>query len=306
MPGNLPNFPPWILRFLGIRRKPVKPLSTWRTCLWAFLGSFTGMSIVMILFHYAPFFARRNIPLIISTWGASVMLLFATPEAPLAQPRGVLFGTVISSIIGVAINKMFLEINTPASIFVEVQWVSAATTISLTAMAMILTRTVHPPAGATALLPIAQPAVADLGWYYVGVMVLAVSLMIAWALIINNIERRFPVYWWKPTEDPQPDPKEAPDTAKRPSTLSAPCSRVPMSLASTLRHFSEPNPFPVDQARCPQITIPQLSHIPSGVLNAQEEAILRQIYQKLQLGDPFAHSLRSDPNYPDVNIANIR
>ncbi|KAJ3497614.1 hypothetical protein NLG97_g1765 [Lecanicillium saksenae] len=37
-----------------------------------------------------------------------------------------------------------------------------------------------------------------LGWFLVPVMVLGCALMITVALIINNLERRFPVYWWTP------------------------------------------------------------------------------------------------------------
>jgi hypothetical protein len=63
---------------------------------------------------------------------------------------------------------------------------------------MTLTGTVHPPAGATALLALVDDASISLGWCLIPVMLLGCSLMLAVALVVNNIQRRFPIYWWTP------------------------------------------------------------------------------------------------------------
>lgn len=44
---------------------------------------------------------------------------------------------------------------------------------------MVLTKTIHPPAGATALLAATEPAVVALGWLYVGVVVLGTVVLLA-------------------------------------------------------------------------------------------------------------------------------
>ena len=65
---------------------------------------------------------------------------------------------------------------------------------------MILTKTVHPPGGATALLAAILPNVTKLGWYFVPMVLLDSVLMMVTALIINNLQRRWPIFWWTPDE----------------------------------------------------------------------------------------------------------
>lgn len=65
---------------------------------------------------------------------------------------------------------------------------------------MALTKTVHPPAGATALLAVTNDDSLLLGWYLIPLVMLGYALMLATALIINNIQRTFPLYWWTPED----------------------------------------------------------------------------------------------------------
>lgn len=65
---------------------------------------------------------------------------------------------------------------------------------------MAFTKTVHPPAGATALLAVVDDAIIDLGWFLIPVVLLGCALMLVAALVINNIQRRFPIYWWTPED----------------------------------------------------------------------------------------------------------
>lgn len=62
------------------------------------------------------------------------------------------------------------------------------------------TKTVHPPAGATALLAATSPEITALGWYLLPLVLLGSTLMLASACVINNIHRRFPIYWWTPID----------------------------------------------------------------------------------------------------------
>ena len=52
--------------------------------------------------------------------------------------------------------------------------------------------------GATALLASVNPAVKDLGWYYLLVVLLSSTLALSVALLFNNIRRRYPVFWFTP------------------------------------------------------------------------------------------------------------
>jgi CBS-domain-containing membrane protein len=69
---------------------------------------------------------------------------------------------------------------------------------------MALTGTVHPPAGATALLAVVDQSSVTLGWYFVPLVLLSCTLMIFVALLVNNVQRRFPVYWWSPKKKEEP------------------------------------------------------------------------------------------------------
>ena len=60
---------------------------------------------------------------------------------------------------------------------------------------MTVTKTVYPPAGATALLAAVDPQVERLGWYLVPLVLLSAAITLLVSLLINNIQRRYPTYW---------------------------------------------------------------------------------------------------------------
>ena len=63
---------------------------------------------------------------------------------------------------------------------------------------MTVTKTVYPPAGATALLAAIDPQVEHLGWYLLPLVLLSTALTLITSLVINNIQRQYPTYWWTP------------------------------------------------------------------------------------------------------------
>jgi len=65
---------------------------------------------------------------------------------------------------------------------------------------MLMTNTIHPPGGATALLAATEPAIRDMGWWFIPLVLLAAVLMLGVALVVNNIQRRYPAYWWTPAD----------------------------------------------------------------------------------------------------------
>ena len=84
--------------------------------------------------------------------------------------------------------------------FESIRWAGGAVSCAAATAIMALTKTVHPPAGATALLAVVDPDIVHLGWFLIPVMLMGAVLMQAVALLINNIERRFPVYFWTPED----------------------------------------------------------------------------------------------------------
>ena len=62
---------------------------------------------------------------------------------------------------------------------------------------MDLTGTTHPPAGATAILPVVQADIRDLGWGLLWIVLLSSLLLVGVGLLGNNILGRWPVFWFR-------------------------------------------------------------------------------------------------------------
>ena len=159
--------PPPARHARAARMRPLQVLVAW-------VGAFAGIGLVVLLVELFPGMQL----LLIGSFGASAVLLFAAPRAPFSQPRNLIGGHMISAIVGVACFRYL-----PDLLFIQAS-AAVATAISL----MMLTRTVHPPGGATALIAVIGPeAVHGMGWAYVfPVLVGALALMLV-ALISNNL-----------------------------------------------------------------------------------------------------------------------
>ncbi len=126
---------------------------------------------------------------IIGSFGASAVLLFGAPRSPLAQPRNLIGGHLISAAIGVSVH---LYIHYP-------MWLLGALAVSLSVMAMHLTKTLHPPGGATALIAvIGGQKIYDLHYMYlVSPVLISILTLLIIALITNNSvrSRKYPEFW---------------------------------------------------------------------------------------------------------------
>ena len=154
---------------------------------WSWIGSFIGIAAVSLI-HYRLLDAR-GMSLLIGSFGASAVLIYGAVRSPLAQPRNLVGGHVISAIIGVT-----------ASQWLGPQpWLAAAAAVSTAIAVMHISRTLHPPGGATALIAvIGGQSVHRLGYLYVVMPVaLGAAVMLIVALIVNNIPktRKYPEFW---------------------------------------------------------------------------------------------------------------
>lgn len=155
--------------------------------------------------------------------GAAAVLNFYAIDSPLAQPRNTVVSQVISSVIGVGIRKLFeLSPN-----YASIRYIGGALSCAVATAVMALTKTVHPPAGATALLAVVNDDAVPLGWWLVPMVLLGSVLMVVVGLVINNIQRRFPVYWWTPDHVGQalwPPPADEEVGAGREGKMTTPSS----------------------------------------------------------------------------------
>ncbi|MCW3083453.1 MAG: hypothetical protein JWP12_819 [Bacteroidetes bacterium] len=147
--------------------------------LWTFLGGFFGIGIIG--FISSKYFTLNDNLFLIGSFGASAVLVYGATNSPLAQPRNLVGGHVISAIVGVAVHKLI-----PGEV-----WLSSALAVSTAIVAMQVTKTVHPPGGATALIAnIGSEKIKALGFIYVLSPVLTgVLILLVIALIFNNIPR---------------------------------------------------------------------------------------------------------------------
>ncbi|MCL9805899.1 HPP family protein [Flavobacterium amniphilum] len=159
-------------------------LVDFREHFWAFIGAFTGMGIIAYLQYNA--FPKEDYVFLIGSFGASCVLIYGVIQSPLAQPRNLIGGHVISAIVGV----------TAAKLFPDIIWLASAVAVASAIVLMQITKTLHPPGGATALIAVTgSPAIVKLGYWYVLSPVLSGALiLLAFALIFNNMttNRHYP------------------------------------------------------------------------------------------------------------------
>lgn len=146
--------------------------------------------------------SRRVVVLcLIHDQGASAVLVFGAIESPLAQPRALIFGHFISALIGTCVTKLFEFL--PETRFHQLRWLAASLSSAIAVVAMEITETTHPPAGATALLPATNEEIRALSWYFLPIVLLSSVVLMVVGLLNNNIQRRYPIFWVAPVK-PRP------------------------------------------------------------------------------------------------------
>ncbi len=157
--------------------KAFQPSFSLHQMLLSWAGSFIGIAILAYLSYYSRY------PLVAAPMGATCVLVYGVPQSPLAQPRNVVVGSLIGALIAVILVKLCGT----------EPWVMAIA-VSTTIVAMKLTRTVHPPAGAVALVGV----MSHVSWDYLIAPVLVGSIIIVlWTYLFNNITpaRAYPSHW---------------------------------------------------------------------------------------------------------------
>ena len=144
---------------------------------WTFLGAFFGIGV--IAFIQGVYFTESDNLFLIGSFGASSVLIYGVIQSPLAQPRNLVGGHLVSALTGVTI----------AQILPDIVWLTAPLAVSLSIIAMQHTKTLHPPGGATALIAVTGSAkIKALGYLYVVFPVLTgVIILLLFALIVNKM-----------------------------------------------------------------------------------------------------------------------
>ena len=180
------TIPEFFLKMKGSTKSP--PGVAVSELAWSWLGSVLGIGICGYI--SSRYFEPKDLTLIIGSFGASAVLLYAAIKSPLAQPRNLVGGHILSALIGVACFQLFGS----------TIWVASALAVSFAIVAMLATKTLHPPGGATALIAVIGGAkVHSLGFFYALVPAGAGAvILLVVALLVNNLSknRKYPEYWF--------------------------------------------------------------------------------------------------------------
>lgn len=159
-------------------------LVDFREHFWAFVGSFIGIgTIAYIQTLQVPI---SDVIYLIGSFGASSVLVYGVIESPLAQPRNLIGGHIVSAIIGVTVQQ----------IIPDILWISAPLAVSMSIVCMQITKTLHPPGGATALIAVTgSNELKNIGYLYViSPVLLGCLILLIVALAFNNMtsKRHYP------------------------------------------------------------------------------------------------------------------
>lgn len=120
--------------------------------------------------------------LLIPPMAASMALVAGAPSLPLSQPRHVVGGQLISALVGVGVGCLNHSL-----------W-AAALAGGLALGAMLLTRTSHSPAAATAVIGVLTT---DDRFSFVVAVGLAAAVLVLFGLIRSVLtSTSYPEYWW--------------------------------------------------------------------------------------------------------------
>lgn len=128
--------------------------------------------------------SEAGVLLLLGSFAASALIVFAYPDSPFAQPRSVIFGHLVGSTCGLVVAGLL-----PG------HWWASALAVGIAVGLMKLTRTVHPPACSNPLIILTFH---QAGWTFLLFPTLAgAGLIVLGALFYHNLRReaRWPKYW---------------------------------------------------------------------------------------------------------------
>ena len=168
-------------KFKGSQVMSGIPYPKWREPLIIGLG---GAITIAVLYAFSV--DLKIVTCFLAPLGASCGLVMGVPTAPVAQPRNVILGNILAGLVGLIVFR----------IFGQTVWWTLALAIGTAMALMSATKTYHPPAAVTVLLPLLTK-ISDFTWIVMPVGLGAVIVVVI-GMLYNNLytERRYPVSWW--------------------------------------------------------------------------------------------------------------
>jgi len=158
---------PHVSRFLGYRRPgslppydplPFPPFSwlnhiplQYEIYIFAWIGAFTSILLIEAIMSTSTAFRDVfHAPTIVTSFGASAVLVFGVVESPLSQPRNLVFGHFFSALIGTAITRLFvLNPNYQGYLanteFHATTFINGGLSMATSLLGQLVTGNIHPP-----------------------------------------------------------------------------------------------------------------------------------------------------------------
>ena len=138
-------------------------------------GGFLCISLLSFLNSFSEVYIW-----LIPPFGASIVLIMSIHDSPLAQPKNIFFGHLLSALSGLIVLKIFGD-----------NMFCLGLGVGLAIFVMMITKTIHPPAGGNPLIVILTGK--SLLFIFTPIVVGSI-LMIIFAVIFNRIVgRRYPI-----------------------------------------------------------------------------------------------------------------
>ncbi|MGC9977035.1 MAG: HPP family protein [Syntrophales bacterium] len=148
--------------------------------IWCGVGAATGIGLAL-------WFVRSlSSPFLLVSLGGSTVFLFGLTRAAAAQPRALFSGYLGSALIGVLCFQSFGD----------ALWVYMLAMV-LTLIYMLVTKTVHPPAGANPLMMVHEHAGFFSLWQPVGLGIIILALVaMVWSRLLPGMNH-YPTNWFE-------------------------------------------------------------------------------------------------------------
>ncbi|HEY8336858.1 MAG TPA: HPP family protein [Tardiphaga sp.] len=146
-------------------------------------GIVAGVGAAIAIGTMEWFSSATHYPLVIIPFATSIVLVIGSPETEPAQPRALVGGHLVATLVGL----LMLKLAGPHA------WAAAAA-VGLAVLAMYLTGTFHPPAGINPLLVVSGA----LPWtFLVAPVLLGALLLTAFAFVWHRVvaQRSWPRRW---------------------------------------------------------------------------------------------------------------
>ena len=119
---------------------------------------------------------------LITSFGSSMVLLYGYPESSFSQPKNIFFGHLLTSVIGI----IFLYA-VPLPILLLIPFA-----VGFSIFLMILTKVVHPPAGANPIIVIMGSVSLD---YIINPIIIGSLIILAFGIILNRLilKKKYPL-----------------------------------------------------------------------------------------------------------------